>query len=81
MVRDVTGTGRAGALRPALATLRRGYAVLQDADGHAVTSVSVLTPGSVVTARVADGRVHAVVDRIDPLVAPAPDRDGEPDGR
>ncbi|MGI8645379.1 MAG: exodeoxyribonuclease VII large subunit [Nocardioides sp.] len=71
---------RARALSP-LATLGRGYAVLQDADGHAVTSVSVLTAGSPVTARVADGRVHATVDRLDPLLTPAPDRDGDPDGQ
>ena len=49
---------RARALSP-LATLRRGYAVLQDADGHAVTSVADVAAGAAVSARVADGRVHA----------------------
>ena len=60
---------RARALSP-LATLRRGYAVLQDADGHPVTSVAALTAGDRVTARVADGRVHATVDRLETLTAP-----------
>ena len=45
---------RAQALSP-LATLQRGYAVLQDADGHVVTSVSQAPAGSAVSVRVADG--------------------------
>lgn len=49
---------RARALSP-LATLERGYAVLQDADGHVVTSVAGATVGSRVSVRVADGRIHA----------------------
>jgi exodeoxyribonuclease VII large subunit len=72
---------RARALSP-LATLRRGYAVLQDADGHPVTSVATLEPGDTVSARVADGRVHAVVDRLEPLDVPHPDDPpGDPDDR
>ncbi|CUR56822.1 Exodeoxyribonuclease 7 large subunit [metagenome] len=55
---------RAQALSP-LATLRRGYAVLQDADGHVVTSVGQVPVGAAVSVRVADGRVHATTDRID----------------
>ncbi|MEO9325699.1 exodeoxyribonuclease VII large subunit [Nocardioides sp. C4-1] len=51
---------RARALSP-LATLERGYAVLQDADGHVVTSVAGLDAGAAVSVRVADGRVHADV--------------------
>jgi exodeoxyribonuclease VII large subunit len=50
---------RARALSP-LATLERGYAVLQDADGHVVTSVAGVQPKATVSVRVADGRVHAV---------------------
>ena len=50
---------RARALSP-LATLERGYAVLQDADGHVVTSVSGVAPQATISVRVADGRVHAV---------------------
>ncbi|QIG44289.1 exodeoxyribonuclease VII large subunit [Nocardioides anomalus] len=49
---------RARALSP-LATLERGYAVLQDADGHVVTSVAGVAAGADVSVRVADGRVHA----------------------
>jgi len=51
---------RARALSP-LATLQRGYAVLQSAEGHVVTSVAALSAGQPVSVRVADGRVHAQV--------------------
>ncbi|WP_110182425.1 exodeoxyribonuclease VII large subunit [Nocardioides solisilvae] len=49
---------RARALSP-LATLQRGYAVVQDADGHVLTSVAAVGEGSALTVRLADGRVHA----------------------
>ncbi len=55
---------RAQALSP-LATLQRGYAVLQDADGHVLTSITQATPGAAVSVRVADGRVHATTDRVE----------------
>ena len=55
---------RAQALSP-LATLQRGYAVLQDADGHVVTSVAQAAKGAAVSVRVADGRIHATTDRIE----------------
>lgn len=48
---------RVQALSP-LATLRRGYSVLQDAEGHVVTSVAGVVPGAPLTVRVADGRIH-----------------------
>jgi exodeoxyribonuclease VII large subunit len=48
---------RVRALSP-LATLRRGYAVLQDADGHVVTSVGDVSPDAALSVRVADGRIH-----------------------
>ena len=51
---------RARALSP-LATLQRGYAVLQGEDGHVLTSVADVAKGSAVSVRVADGRVHALV--------------------
>jgi exodeoxyribonuclease VII large subunit len=51
---------RARALSP-LATLQRGYAVLQGEDGHVLTSVADVTKGTGVSVRVADGRVHAKV--------------------
>lgn len=55
---------RARALSP-LATLQRGYAVLQDADGHVVTSVAGVGEGDPVAVRVVDGRVHATATSID----------------
>ena len=44
-----------------LATLRRGYAVVQDADGHVVTSVGQTAPDEALQVRVADGRIGVVV--------------------
>ena len=57
---------RARALSP-LATLERGYAVLQDADGHVLTSVAEVAVPAAVTVRLADGRVHATADRTELL--------------
>jgi exodeoxyribonuclease VII large subunit len=57
---------RARALSP-LATLERGYAVLQDADGHVVTSVAGVAPKAAISVRVADGRVHATTTRTELL--------------
>lgn len=51
---------RARSLSP-LATLRRGYSVLQDADGHVVASVADAAIGARVSVRVADGRIRADV--------------------
>jgi exodeoxyribonuclease VII large subunit len=48
---------RARALSP-LATLQRGYSVLQDADGHVVTSAAAVAEGAALSVRVADGRIH-----------------------
>jgi exodeoxyribonuclease VII large subunit len=44
-----------------LATLRRGYAVVQDADGHVLSSVTQAAPGQALQVRVADGRVAVEV--------------------
>ncbi|HWJ09109.1 MAG TPA: exodeoxyribonuclease VII large subunit, partial [Nocardioides sp.] len=41
-----------------LATLQRGYPVLQDADGRVVTSVRGVAAGATLSVRVADGRIH-----------------------
>jgi exodeoxyribonuclease VII large subunit len=41
--------------------LQRGYALITDAGGHAVTSVDALQPGQDVTARLADGEVDLTV--------------------
>jgi exodeoxyribonuclease VII large subunit len=57
---------RARALSP-LATLERGYAVLQDSEGHVVTSVTGLATKSRISVRVADGRVHATTTRTELL--------------
>ncbi|RYU14191.1 exodeoxyribonuclease VII large subunit [Nocardioides iriomotensis] len=51
---------RVRALSP-LATLSRGYAVVQDADGHVVTSPAQTAAGAALTIRVADGRIGAEV--------------------
>ena len=56
--RDRPPPRAARALSP-LATLQRGYAVLQGADGHVLTSVADVAKGAAVSVRVADGRVHA----------------------
>lgn len=60
---------RARALSP-LATLQRGYSVLQDADGHVVTSVTALAAGDALSVRVADGRVHATTTTTEQLEDP-----------
>jgi exodeoxyribonuclease VII large subunit len=54
---------RARALSP-LETLKRGYAVLQDAEGHVLTSVAGVEAGAALSVRVADGRVHVTTTRV-----------------
>ena len=49
-----------------LATLQRGYAVVQTTDGHVVTSTSALAPGTQLDTRLADGRVVSTVDETHP---------------
>lgn len=56
---------RARALSP-LATLQRGYAVLQDDAGHVLTSVAGVEPGHDVSVRVADGRILATTTGTEP---------------
>ena len=66
---------RARALSP-LATLQRGYAVLQDEAGHVVTSVDGVAAGAPVSVRVADGRLHATITGVDrDPVSPNPDEE------
>ncbi len=55
---------RIRALSP-LATLRRGYAVLSDADGQALSSVATLEPGQDIHIRVGDGRIGATTTSVD----------------
>ena len=57
------------ALNP-LAPLERGYAYLEDEDGHVVRSVAGLAAKSRILAHVADGTIAARVEEIQPL----PDR-------
>jgi exodeoxyribonuclease VII large subunit len=49
---------RARALSP-LETLRRGYAVVQDTEGHVLASIAGTTAGAELSIRVADGRIRA----------------------
>ncbi|WP_166133438.1 exodeoxyribonuclease VII large subunit [Nocardioides ochotonae] len=63
---------RARALSP-LETLRRGYAVLQDSEGHVVTSVADVAAGEALSVRVADGRIHATTTDIRPDLPEDPD--------
>lgn len=57
---------RARALSP-LATLQRGYSVLQDDAGHVVTSAAGVTAGAAMSVRVADGRIHVTTTRTELL--------------
>lgn len=57
---------RARALSP-LATLQRGYAVLQDDAGHVVTSAAGVAEGAAMSVRVADGRIHVTTTRAELL--------------
>ena len=55
---------RARSLSP-LETLRRGYSVLQDADGHVVSSVAGVAADVPVAIRVSDGRIHATTTKVE----------------
>jgi exodeoxyribonuclease VII large subunit len=55
---------RIRALSP-LATLRRGYAVLSDAEGRALSSVATLESGQSIHIRVADGRIGATTTTVE----------------
>ncbi len=49
-----------------LATLERGYAVVQTEDDHVVSSIDDVPVGASVRVRVADGRIHATVSETSP---------------
>lgn len=74
---------RVRALSP-LATLRRGYAVLSDAEGNLFSSVAEVDVGQSVAIRLADGRISAAVEGVEPIPLPATpsitDEDEESDG-
>jgi exodeoxyribonuclease VII large subunit len=59
---------RVRALSP-LATLRRGYAVLQNDDGHVVGDASAAHPHQLLHARLHDGRLLVRVEAVDPVPA------------
>lgn len=69
---------RVRALSP-LATLQRGYAVVQDADGRALTSVAGVDAGAPLTVRVADGRLHVLTERIEHLTSTTEENRAEED--
>ena len=48
-----------------LATLNRGYAIVSDANGRAITDASTLIKGSIVETRLAKGQFEAVVSKTD----------------
>ncbi|MCX6397897.1 MAG: exodeoxyribonuclease VII large subunit [Propionibacteriales bacterium] len=68
------GLARVRALSP-LATLRRGYAVLSDADGALFSSVDGVSAGAALTIRVADGRINATVTDLESIPLPTPVED------
>lgn len=59
---------RARSLSPE-ATIARGYAVLQAADGSVISSITGVQPGQEVAVRVTDGRVHATTTHTTPLTS------------
>ncbi|SDS49131.1 Exodeoxyribonuclease VII large subunit [Nocardioides scoriae] len=69
---------RVRALSP-LATLRRGYAVISDAQGQALSSVVDLDPGQTLHMRVADGRIGATVTGIERVALVGDDASQEED--
>ena len=58
---------RVRALSP-LATLERGYAVLQSASGAVITDAASVAPGDTLDARLAAGRLTATVDSTTPHI-------------
>ncbi|MCD6639837.1 MAG: exodeoxyribonuclease VII large subunit [Nocardioides sp.] len=65
---------RARALSP-LATLQRGYAVVQTADGHVLASVEGAAPGAALSIRLADGRVEATTTSVSSISDAGPTAD------
>jgi len=63
---DVTHLlARVRALSPA-ATLERGYAIVQDAEGQVLRSAVQVSPGDAIGVRLASGRVAAKVTLTEP---------------
>jgi exodeoxyribonuclease VII large subunit len=53
-----------------LATLRRGYAVVQDDAGHVLASVGATRTGARLSVRVADGRIGVTVNQTEEQETP-----------
>lgn len=64
--RRVDGLAQTLAAVNPLATLERGYAIVSDASGRIVREVFELEPGSRITARVARGSIHGIVESTNP---------------
>ena len=60
-------------------TLRRGYAVVQDADGNVLTATHQTGPGAHVTARLFSGHLAMTVDGLAPDVPPDRDLTTDPE--
>jgi exodeoxyribonuclease VII large subunit len=61
--------GRLHALSP-LATMDRGFAMVSDAKGAAVTSGTNVAPGDLLSLRFRDARVEARAERVEPALHP-----------
>ena len=62
---QLTASARALEAMSPLATLQRGYAIVQSPDGHILRRASDLQPGAAIHARLASGRLDAIVQRVD----------------
>jgi exodeoxyribonuclease VII large subunit len=62
-----------------LATLERGYAVVQDASGGVVARVGQVAAGDQLNVRVADGRIHVLVGVVEPTATLPPAEPSEED--
>lgn len=69
---------RVRALSP-LATLRRGYAVLSDDAGQALSSVEGVEPNQTIHVRLADGRISATTTTVEPVALIEPDQPEQKD--
>ncbi|HEX7121241.1 MAG TPA: exodeoxyribonuclease VII large subunit, partial [Gemmatimonadaceae bacterium] len=65
-LRVEAATGRLHALSP-LATMTRGYAAISDTAGRPITSVTSVTTGATFAVRLADGRVDALAQHVEPI--------------
>lgn len=68
---------RVRALSP-VSTLNRGYAIVADASGTALTSATDVAPQDTIHIRLADGRITAITEAVEPLTSSA-DNPDEPE--